>query len=71
MTGEKREGFSTVKRVIRICLTDTQLGARFVMALYLGPSANGHRNGRHRKESEVRGLIRHAFSARSGAELSR
>jgi hypothetical protein len=71
MTGERREGFSTVKRVIRICLTDTQLGAHFVMALYLGPSANGHCNGGPRKESEVRVLTRHAFSPRSSAELSR
>ena len=54
--------------MIRVCLTDTQLSARLVMALHL--SANGHRSGGHFKERQVRMLIRHPSSPRSGAELS-
>lgn len=52
---------------IRVCLTDTKLSARLVMVLYL--SASVHRSGRC-KERQVKMLIRHPSSPRSGAELS-
>jgi hypothetical protein len=52
-----------------VCLTDTQLNARVVMALPL--SANGHHSGGHCKERQVRMLIRHPSSPRCGARLGR
>ena len=61
--------FSTVRRIICICLTSTQLGARPVTTLYM--SANRHRSGGHRKEREARMLVRHASPPRKGTELSR
>ena len=61
--------FSTVRIIIHICWTGTQLGARLVMVLFT--SANGHRSGGHRKEREARMLVGRASSRRDGAELSR
>jgi hypothetical protein len=70
MSREECVGSSTVMRVIRICLTNNQLGARLVIMMAPYPSANRQRSGGQRK-GEARMLIRHASSPRSGAELSR